>query len=420
MPSAERPPFEAYKGPKPFVFVSYAHKDSSLVFPELVKLSSWGFNIWYDEGIDPGNEWPDEIAQALKNSAYFIFFVSGNSANSVNCRNEVYYAQNSRKPFLCIYLEETALDEINPGLALSIGSLQAVMRYQMDDESYKRKICKALASLAPSESQPLLPVSTKPDSSSGTLSRRGSSSFVLRKRLLLAGTLVVGLTALSLYVTTDKDGYQLNKHYSLPPPPPPPPVPGQGWVNSLGLKFIPCIRRNVFFCQDAVRVKDFVLYAESKKLDWKPREGATATDLAGGMTWDQADGFCKWLTDKERAIYKVNLTYRLPKDEEWSLAVGLTEGTGTPEDKDTAARTSGANEPITQHSYILDDVSGSAVWQWCIDKFTTPGKYTDVRDEWYVLRGGPGSGLSFRNHDKRDNPNGDHGCRMILEIDDLW
>ena len=32
MPSAERPPFAAYKGPDPYVFVSYAHKDAALVF----------------------------------------------------------------------------------------------------------------------------------------------------------------------------------------------------------------------------------------------------------------------------------------------------------------------------------------------------------------------------------------------------
>ena len=43
-------PFPAYKGDEPYVFVSYAHDDSSRVYPEITRLRDQGFNIWYDEG----------------------------------------------------------------------------------------------------------------------------------------------------------------------------------------------------------------------------------------------------------------------------------------------------------------------------------------------------------------------------------
>ena len=76
MPSTTlHPPFEAYNGDEPFLFVSYAHKDSAEVFPELVALRGMGVRIWYDEGIDPGNEWPEEIEAALKKSAMFLVFI---------------------------------------------------------------------------------------------------------------------------------------------------------------------------------------------------------------------------------------------------------------------------------------------------------------------------------------------------------
>jgi hypothetical protein len=62
-------PFEAYKGSDPYIFVSYAHRDAEIVYPELKTLQDHGYRVWYDEGIDPGNEWPREIASAIKQCA---------------------------------------------------------------------------------------------------------------------------------------------------------------------------------------------------------------------------------------------------------------------------------------------------------------------------------------------------------------
>ena len=48
-----------YQGDNPFVFVSYAHKDSDAVYRILRLLQGRGLRIWYDEGITPGSEWPE-------------------------------------------------------------------------------------------------------------------------------------------------------------------------------------------------------------------------------------------------------------------------------------------------------------------------------------------------------------------------
>ena len=51
---AERP-HASYSGEAPFFFVSYGHKDTELVYPEMRWLQDAGFNLWYDEGIHVGN-----------------------------------------------------------------------------------------------------------------------------------------------------------------------------------------------------------------------------------------------------------------------------------------------------------------------------------------------------------------------------
>ncbi len=135
------PPFEAYKGNQPFIFASYAHKDKMVVFQMLARLKQEGFRLWYDEGIDPGNEWPDEIAVALDNCYMFIVFISENSVLSQNVKNEINYALRNKKPFIVIYLAETILPK---GLELQIGAFQAILKYKMEEEMYWRKLKQAL------------------------------------------------------------------------------------------------------------------------------------------------------------------------------------------------------------------------------------------------------------------------------------
>jgi hypothetical protein len=85
-------PCTAYTADKPFLFVSYAHADAAEVYPEISRISLLGCRVWFDEGIDPGNEWPEEIAKALTRSAMFIVFITPNAVNSKNVWNEINFA----------------------------------------------------------------------------------------------------------------------------------------------------------------------------------------------------------------------------------------------------------------------------------------------------------------------------------------
>ena len=131
------PPFEAYSGDEPYVFISYAHKDSEFVFDEISILHDAGYNIWYDEGIEASNEWPEEIANAVIGCAAFLVFVSPRSTASVNCRNEINLALNENKPFLAVHLEESSLLRV----CLEDGRSASHSQIQASPRSISKKSC---------------------------------------------------------------------------------------------------------------------------------------------------------------------------------------------------------------------------------------------------------------------------------------
>ncbi|MBQ9144856.1 MAG: TIR domain-containing protein [Clostridia bacterium] len=96
---------KAYNGTEPYVFISYAHKDTEIVQPIVADLRKLGFNIWFDEGIHSGARWKDVILSHLEACCGFIFFATENSLLSAECRKEIYYAAETlHKPFVNVVL----------------------------------------------------------------------------------------------------------------------------------------------------------------------------------------------------------------------------------------------------------------------------------------------------------------------------
>lgn len=143
--SMERP-FRAYKGEEPYVFVSYAHADAAVVYPELVRLKEEGFNIWYDEGIAPGQTWRDEVALALTQCKVFLYFVTPRSIASSNCLKELNFSLSRERKILSVHLERT---ELTAGLELGLSDRQAILRADHSESAYHQKLADALRSLLP-------------------------------------------------------------------------------------------------------------------------------------------------------------------------------------------------------------------------------------------------------------------------------
>ena len=152
-------PISAYGGTAPYIFVSYAHADGEKVFPEITFLHEQGYRIWYDEGIDPGNEWPDEIARALEVAEYFLVFISPSAVKSINVRNEINAALNKHKPFLAVHLVET---QLSPGLELRMGDIQALMRFRMETGNYRKRLLKVLPTSVKGDTLASSPTAAQP------------------------------------------------------------------------------------------------------------------------------------------------------------------------------------------------------------------------------------------------------------------
>lgn len=146
------PPFPCYDGDEPYIFVSYAHADAELVYPQLSRLREMGFNVWFDEGISPGSSWRAELAQAIADCGMFVYFVTPRSVASEICIKEVSYAQTRGKPILVIHLEET---ELPIHLEFTLGDIQAIMQYGLTEADYAHKLSRALERKAPEIEEPV-------------------------------------------------------------------------------------------------------------------------------------------------------------------------------------------------------------------------------------------------------------------------
>ena len=121
-----------YKGNENYIFISYSHRDIDEVLGFIETLQENGYNVWYDEGIDPGTEWDENIAQHIMNSGCLIAFISANYIASNNCKDEINFARDLDKPRLLVYIEQTKLPA---GMAMRLMRIQAIHEYKYEDKS---------------------------------------------------------------------------------------------------------------------------------------------------------------------------------------------------------------------------------------------------------------------------------------------
>jgi serine/threonine protein kinase len=217
------------------------------------------------------------------------------------------------------------------------------------------------------------------------------------------------------------------------------------WQNSLGMKFVPIPGTQVLFSIWDTRIQDFQVFVEQTGYDatggmysmrkdglkqhggsWKePGFEQGRTHPVVGISSIDAKAFCSWLTkvEQENGRLPGRWSYRLPTDEEWSIAVGLGHEVGdTPGEKN--GRITGvypwgkqwpppkgagnycgeesktwADEVIEGYNdgyaytspvgsfapnkFGLYDMGGN-VWQWCEDWYDTEQRYRVLRGgSWY-------------------------------------
>lgn len=122
----------AYEGSKPYIFVSYSHRDTKLVMRIMDYLQKAGYRVWFDGGIEAGSEWPEYIASHLSKCECFLSFISETFVESQNCRRELNFALDLKKPVLNVYIEEV---ELTAGMRMQLGLSQAMFRNNFKTEA---------------------------------------------------------------------------------------------------------------------------------------------------------------------------------------------------------------------------------------------------------------------------------------------
>lgn len=105
---------------------------------------------------------------------------------------------------------------------------------------------------------------------------------------------------------------------------------GRKWKNSLGMELVPL--GNVLISTIETRRADYVVFLRSLPTTYVP-----PIDISVDITFpithvnrQEAEFFCKWLTfgERKRGLLDSVQSYRLPTDDEWSMAAGLPRERG--------------------------------------------------------------------------------------------
>ena len=112
-------PFQADEE-RPYIFISYSHKDRDAVLPILKTLYESGWKIWYDEGLTIGDRYDETLEEHVRNCSAFLLFCSVNSASSYYCiKNEIPWAIENGRPIIRCNLTEGLDFKIKEGAVAS-------------------------------------------------------------------------------------------------------------------------------------------------------------------------------------------------------------------------------------------------------------------------------------------------------------
>jgi formylglycine-generating enzyme required for sulfatase activity len=213
------------------------------------------------------------------------------------------------------------------------------------------------------------------------------------------------------------------------------------------MKFVPMKGSQALVGIWPVRVQDYQAFVSATNLKREKlafEQGPTHPVV--NVSWEDAQVYCRWLTQKEREEGRLgrNQSYRLPTDAEWSRLVGLNEPAGgTPQSKDQKivdlypwgsawpppkdsgnydnslkADTFLYTSPVASfapNAQGLYDLSGN-VWQWCEDLFDAASGRRTVRGSAYFNVNADNLLLSRRNAYDPATRSAHIGFRLVLEV----
>jgi len=128
---------------RPYLFVCYAHEQRDLVVREIDWLREQGFEVWFDEAIEAGQRWSEDLALAIEGCTAMLFFMSPRSLSSRYCLDEIHFALECGRPIVPVEVEPA---ELTPGLRLSLGGTHRIFMHRMSSADFRHKLASGLRS----------------------------------------------------------------------------------------------------------------------------------------------------------------------------------------------------------------------------------------------------------------------------------
>ena len=126
-----------YEGNDPYIYISFHHNDKTKIIDILEMLDKRGFRFWNDDGIIPGLETDEIIAEHIENCDFFIAFVSNNYLNSIDKVDELNYSRDTNKDYLLVYIEDVSLPA---GLDMRFIRSESIKAYTMTNQTLYSKL----------------------------------------------------------------------------------------------------------------------------------------------------------------------------------------------------------------------------------------------------------------------------------------
>ena len=143
--------FRPYEGKRPFVFISYSHRNTERVLSIITKLHDGKLRLWYDEGIPAGNDWSSNIDTHMRTCKAVLFFRSKTALASHNCLSEIKTAIEHGHPLLIVPMDDAPVDAqwlalLQHGTTLALppeagdeAILSGVLQWKVLNRSFCRK-----------------------------------------------------------------------------------------------------------------------------------------------------------------------------------------------------------------------------------------------------------------------------------------
>ncbi len=114
----------SYDGDEPYLFVSYSHRDVTSVRPILERIDKEKFRFWYDDTMEIGEDFRNELRDKIEKCTAFLLFISPSSMESKYCGMEIITAFKNNKRIYPIYLDDNC--RIPAPLKMILENLQHV------------------------------------------------------------------------------------------------------------------------------------------------------------------------------------------------------------------------------------------------------------------------------------------------------